>query len=40
MATTRIDNVRPEILRWATQRAGYVRYCDLNTVLKEMGIKI
>ena len=23
MATTRIDNVRPEILRWAVQRAGY-----------------
>ena len=23
MATTRIDNVRPEILRWAFQRAGY-----------------
>ena len=23
MATMRIDNVRPEILRWAFQRAGY-----------------
>ena len=23
MAATRIDNVRPEILRWAFQRAGY-----------------
>lgn len=23
MATTRIDNIRPEILRWAFQRAGF-----------------
>jgi len=23
MAITRIDNVKPEILRWAFQRAGY-----------------
>lgn len=24
MAATRIDNVKPEILRWATQRVGYI----------------
>ena len=23
MAVTRIDNIRPEILRWTFQRAGY-----------------